>query len=82
MYLSDGSGGETRQVGWWNHGDSCDPEGYHWGLTLDDGATQTIYMNLIESTLPVPSLYIRDDAADTGAEPNVTATVAWESPDV
>ena len=68
--------------GWWNQGDSCDPEGYHWGLTLDDGATQTNYMNLIESTLPVPSLYIRDDAADTGAEPNVTTTVAWESPDV
>ena len=40
---------------WWNQGDSCDPEGYHWGLTLDDGATQTIYMDLIESALaPVP----------------------------
>ena len=37
--------------GWWNQGDSCDPEGYHWGLTLDDGATQTIYMDLIEATL-------------------------------
>ena len=36
-------------AGWWNDGDSCDPEGYHWGLTLDDGASQTIYMNLIES---------------------------------
>ena len=33
--------------GWWNQGDSCDPEGYHWGLTLDDGATQTTYMDLI-----------------------------------
>jgi len=28
------------------------------------------------------TLCIRDDAADTGAEPNVTTTVAWESPDV
>ena len=38
---------------WWNEGDSCDPAGFHWGLTLDDGATQTIYMSLIESSLPV-----------------------------
>lgn len=38
--------------GYWNQGDSCDPEGYHWGLTLDDGATQTVYMDLIEATLP------------------------------
>ena len=38
-------------AGWWNQGDSCDPEGYHWGLTLDDGATQTIYMDLIEPTM-------------------------------
>jgi len=37
--------------GWWNQGDSCDPEGFHWGLTLDDGASQTVYMNLIEATL-------------------------------
>jgi hypothetical protein len=39
---------------WWNQGDSCDPEGFHWGLTLDDGATQTVYMDLIEASLPVP----------------------------
>jgi hypothetical protein len=38
-------------AGWWNQGDSCDDEGFHWGLTLDDGATQTVYMNLIEATL-------------------------------
>lgn len=38
---------------WWNQGDSCDPEGFHWALTLDDGATQTVYMDLIEATLPV-----------------------------
>jgi hypothetical protein len=68
--------------GWWNEGDSCDPNGHHWGLTLTDGATQTIYMNLIESTLPVPVLYIRDNIADTGSEPNSTTTVGWESPDV
>jgi endoglucanase len=46
--------------GWWNQGDSCDGKdtpdtsddhGYHWGLTLDDGVTQTVYMNLIEATL-------------------------------
>jgi len=68
--------------GWWNQGDSCDPEGFHWGLTLDDGATQTIYMDLLEATLPVPELYIRDNIGDTGLEPNATTTVAWESPDV
>lgn len=67
---------------WWNQGDSCNPEGFHWGLTLDDGATQSIYMELIEATLPVPVLYIRDNVADTGSEPNVTTTIAWESPDV
>lgn len=36
---------------WWNQGDSCDAEGYHWGLTLDNGTTQTVYMDLIEATL-------------------------------
>lgn len=39
--------------GWWNQGDSCDAEGFHWGLTLDNGTTQTIYMDLIETTLPI-----------------------------
>jgi hypothetical protein len=67
---------------WWNQGDSCDSDGFHWALTLDDGATQTVYMNLIEASLRVPALYIRDDVADTGSEPNVTTSVAWESPDV
>jgi endoglucanase len=42
-------------AGWWNEGDSCDREGFHWGLTLDDGASQTIYMDLIESSL-VPAI--------------------------
>ena len=37
--------------GWWNQGDSCDPDGYHWGLTLDNGTTQTVYMDLIEAML-------------------------------
>jgi hypothetical protein len=41
-------------AGWWDQGDSCG--GSHWGLTLDDGATQTIYMDLIEATLGVPIL--------------------------
>jgi endoglucanase len=41
--------------GWWNQGDSCDADGYHWGLTLDNGMTQTVYMDLIEATLPVPN---------------------------
>jgi len=36
---------------WWNQGDSCDPEGFHWGLTLNNGTSQTIYMDLIEATL-------------------------------
>jgi hypothetical protein len=35
--------------GWWDDGDSG--HGSHWGLTTDDGNTQTIYMNLIEATL-------------------------------
>jgi Cellulase (glycosyl hydrolase family 5) len=39
--------------GWWNEGDSCDSEGFHWGLTVDDGSSQTIYMDLISATLPV-----------------------------
>jgi hypothetical protein len=69
-------------LGWWNQGDSCDPDGFHWGLTLDNGASQTIYMDLIEATLPVPILYIPDNIADTGAEPNATTTIGWECPDV
>lgn len=35
--------------GWWDQGDSL--EGSHWGLTVDDGASQTVYMDLIESSL-------------------------------
>ena len=40
-------------AGWWNQNDSCDDpsDREHWGLTLDDGVTQTVYMDLIESTL-------------------------------
>lgn len=36
-------------AGWWDQGDS--QAGFHWGLTLDDGATQTAYMDLIEKEL-------------------------------
>lgn len=58
----------NSEAGWWDQGDSCDPSSAdHWGLTMDDGETQTVYMDLIEATLPVPILYIRDDTADTGA---------------
>ena len=67
---------------WWNQGDSCDPRGFHWGLTLDDGVTQTAYMDLIQATLPTPTLIIHDNLADSGVEPNTTTTVAWESPAV
>lgn len=71
-------------AGWWNQGDSCDgdPKGRrHWGLTLDDGSSQTIYMDLIESTIPVPSLYIRDHPLDNGSEPDGSAPGGrgWES---
>ncbi len=52
--------------GWWNQGDSKNPEGWHWGLSLDDGATQTIYMELIESTLAAPLVQSFPRA---GAEP-------------
>ena len=38
----------NSEAGWWNAGDSTD--GSHWGLTLDNGSTQTIYADLIEST--------------------------------
>ncbi len=69
-------------AGWWNQGDSCDPQGYHWGLTLTDGASQTVYMDLIGSSLPVAALFMRDNAGDTGAEPNATTTIGWESPDI
>lgn len=55
---------------WWNQGDSVDADGHHWGLTLDNGSTQTVYMDLIESTLleyspPVSIPDVRDDVADT-----------------
>ena len=54
-------------AGWWNAGDSCDADfGFHWGLTLDDGATQTIYMDLIEATLPVPALPLSKDPGGAG----------------
>jgi endoglucanase len=74
--------GNSASGDWWNQGDSCNPEGYHWGLTLDDGTNSTVYMKLIESSLPAPLLYIRDNVADTGSEPNATTTIAWESTDV
>lgn len=66
----------------WNAGDSCDPAGFHWALSLDDGATQTVYMNLIEPTLPVALPHIRDVMGDTGAEPDTLTAIGWESPDV
>lgn len=72
--------------GWWNQGDSCDPQGHHWALSTDDGATETVYMKLIKSSIPAPLLHVRDNApppvGDSGAEPNVTTSVAWESPDI
>jgi endoglucanase len=46
----------NSEAGWWNEGDSCDPKGYHWGLTLDNGVTQTVYMDLIDSSILVPIL--------------------------
>jgi endoglucanase len=46
----------NSEAGWWNEGDSCDQKGYHWGLTLDNGVTQTVYMDLIDSSILVPIL--------------------------
>lgn len=46
----------NSEAGWWNQGDSCDPAGFHWGLTLDNGVTQTVYMDLIESSISAPVL--------------------------
>lgn len=68
--------------GWWNQGDSQDPNGFHWGLTLDNGSTQTVYATLIEPTIRTPRLALRDNAADPGTGPNTTTTVGWESPDI
>jgi endoglucanase len=41
----------NSEAGWWNAGDSSD--GSHWGLTLDNGASQTVYTDLIESTFQI-----------------------------
>jgi hypothetical protein len=67
----------------WNEGDSCDGTApNHWALTRNDGTSQTVYMDLIGASLPVARLQVRDNLADTGAEPNATTTVGWESPDI
>lgn len=68
--------------GWWNQGDSQDPDGFHWALTLDNGATQTVYATLIEATFRTPRLVLRDNLADPGTGLNVTTSVGWESPDI
>jgi len=39
----------SAECPWWDAADSAD--GSHWGLTLDDGTSQTPYMDLIEVTL-------------------------------
>ena len=69
-------------AGWWNQGDSRDPNGFHWGLTLDNGASQTVYTTLIEASFRTPRLVLRDNLADPGTGPNTTTTVGWESPDI
>lgn len=68
--------------GWWNQGDSKHPQGHHWGLTLDDGDTRTVYGDLIAGSLRTPRLVMRDNAADPGTGPNTTTGVSWESPDL
>ncbi len=68
--------------GWWNQGDSQDPNGFHWGLTLDNGATQTVYATLIEASFATPRSTMRDNAADPGTAPNTTTSIGWESPDI
>ncbi|MBV9821244.1 MAG: cellulase family glycosylhydrolase [Actinobacteria bacterium] len=68
--------------GWWNQGDSQNPNGFHWGLTLDNGASQTVYADLIEGGFRTPRLALRDNAADPATGPNTTTSVAWESPDI
>ncbi|WP_405064954.1 glycoside hydrolase family 5 protein [Kribbella sp. NBC_01510] len=68
--------------GWWNQGDSYDPAGYHWGLTLNDGATQTVYADLIDASFVTPRLAVLDNSADSGMGPNATTPVGWESPDI
>jgi aryl-phospho-beta-D-glucosidase BglC (GH1 family) len=65
---------------WWTEQDSAGAR--TWGLTLDNGDSQTVYANLIESSFPTPFLVLRDNMADPGTGVNVTTTVAWESPDI
>jgi hypothetical protein len=48
------SAGNTDLSHWWSANDHCHPNGFNWGLTLNDGNTQTVYMDLIEASLPVP----------------------------
>jgi hypothetical protein len=69
-------------AGWWNQGDSQDPNGFHWALTLDDGTSQTVYTTLIEATFRTPRLALRDNLGDSGMGPNATTSRGWESPDI
>ncbi|TFV44381.1 cellulase family glycosylhydrolase [Blastococcus sp. TF02A_35] len=69
-------------AGWWNAGDSKHPQGHHWGLSLDDGATRTVYADLIAGSVRTPRLVLHDNLADPGTGENTTTSVAWESPDI
>jgi hypothetical protein len=65
---------------WWNAGDSTG--GNHWALSTNDGATQTVYANLIANSLRVPRLAVRDTLTDPADQPDLGAATAWESPDI
>jgi len=82
----------TENWGWPEEG-SCkngdpttsDPNtegGRHWALTRKDGVTPTVHADLIKTSIPVSDLYVRDNIADNGTEPNTTTTLGYESPDI
>jgi Cellulase (glycosyl hydrolase family 5) len=64
--------------GW--HGDST--QGNHWPLTKTGGTTQTVYMDVIESSVRTANLRMRDNIQDSGSEPNTSTGAGYESPDI
>ena len=73
--------GNTSSTWGWPLQGSCSGQ-RNWALTQDDGTTWSLYVGLIDDSIPVPELVIGDNLADAWAEPNLTTMVAWESPDI
>jgi hypothetical protein len=75
--------GNTSKTWGWSFDGSCS-DSRTWALTQDDGNTWSPYVDVMQDqdSIPVPELVIRDNTADAGTEPNLTTTIAWESPDI